>query len=101
MLAPASENLHKCGVCQKKFSQHSHLKTHMLIHTGTGGRPHKCDICEEVFYLLSVAVLRDGSLNMLMASQSYVLVTSHLLNIAVLHTLVYATHIRFTIMHAT
>jgi len=38
MLAPASENLHKCGVCQKKFSHHSHLKTHMLIHTGTGGR---------------------------------------------------------------
>ena len=32
MLAPASENLHKCGVCQTRFSRHGHLKAH------TGGR---------------------------------------------------------------
>ena len=56
MLAPANESLHKCVVCQKRFSLHSHLKTHMLIHTG--GRRHSCDICQEVFCLLSVAVLR-------------------------------------------
>ena len=58
MLAPANESLHKCGVCQKRYSHHSHLKTHMLIHTG--GRRQRCDICQEVFYLLSVAVLRDA-----------------------------------------
>ena len=37
-------------------------------------------------YLLSVAVLRDTGLHMLMKSHMYVVVTSHLLNIAVLHT---------------
>jgi len=36
-------------------------------------------------YLLSVAVFRDTGLNMLMESHLYVIVTSHLLNIAVLH----------------
>jgi len=48
-------------------------------------------------YLLSVAVLADAGLNMLMESHLYVIVTIHLVNIAVLHR--HAPHVRFTIMH--
>ena len=48
MLAPAGESLHKCDVCQKRFSHRRYLKTCIFIHVG--GRPHKCGIhvCEEL-----------------------------------------------------
>ena len=37
----------QCGVCEKKFSQKGDLKRHMLTHTKV--KPHECDICKKKF----------------------------------------------------
>ncbi|XP_042185050.1 uncharacterized protein LOC112259665 isoform X1 [Oncorhynchus tshawytscha] len=38
---------HKCQLCQRSYSQPSHLKSHMRLHTGE--RPFKCHQCEKFF----------------------------------------------------
>ncbi|XP_050025432.1 uncharacterized protein [Dermacentor andersoni] len=38
-------------VCGKQFSSSSHVKTHMLTHSGE--RPHKCDLCPKSFAVIS------------------------------------------------
>ena len=66
---------HRCGLCGKSFAKKSHLKDHVLIHTGdkpnecetcgksytekgsltkhkfihTGEKPHRCDACGKAF----------------------------------------------------
>lgn len=36
-----------CSICQKKFGRLSHLKDHMLVHTGV--EAYKCEICQKSF----------------------------------------------------
>ena len=38
---------HECDVCEKRFTQSSSLKAHMLIHTNE--KPYECDVCEKSF----------------------------------------------------
>lgn len=45
------EKPYKCGTCEKAFGHRSHLKSHVLIHTGF--KPHKCDLCNKAFYEVS------------------------------------------------
>ena len=47
MLTHTGERPHKCDVCYKQFTKRSDLKTHMLTHSGE--RPHKCDVCYKKF----------------------------------------------------
>jgi KRAB domain-containing zinc finger protein len=34
-------------VCEKIFTQASHMKEHMTIHTGE--KPHSCNMCQKAF----------------------------------------------------
>ena len=52
IFAPTGENetrndYFKCSVCYKQFSRNSHLKDHMLIHTGE--KPFECSVCHKQF----------------------------------------------------
>ena len=38
---------HECDVCEKRFTQSSSLKAHMLIRTNE--KPYECDVCEKSF----------------------------------------------------
>jgi KRAB domain-containing zinc finger protein len=38
---------YKCDICNKGFSQNSHLHTHIRTHTTD--TPYKCDICSKGF----------------------------------------------------
>lgn len=38
---------YKCDICAKQFLQHSHIKRHMLSHSGR--RDHICSVCGEAF----------------------------------------------------
>ncbi|PSN55218.1 hypothetical protein C0J52_00617 [Blattella germanica] len=40
-------NRHVCGVCKKSFGTKSHLKRHLLLHTGE--RPYTCEQCNKSF----------------------------------------------------
>ena len=37
----------KCKICDRGFKRSSHLKRHMLIHTGD--QPWKCNVCDKRF----------------------------------------------------
>jgi KRAB domain-containing zinc finger protein len=39
--------VHKCGQCEKFFTDKSHLKRHEKLHVGV--RAHKCDLCKKSF----------------------------------------------------
>ncbi|PNF28674.1 hypothetical protein B7P43_G08235 [Cryptotermes secundus] len=41
------EKLFCCDICEKSFSQQSHLKTHQHIHSGE--KPFICDVCNKSF----------------------------------------------------
>ena len=47
MLVHIRNKYFQCEVCEKKFSQKAHLKTHMLTHTKA--KSHECDICKKKF----------------------------------------------------
>ena len=42
---------YKCDVCDKAFSMHSDLETHMIEHTGE--KPHQCNQCGKAFSMHS------------------------------------------------
>ncbi|KAJ3614474.1 hypothetical protein NHX12_018046 [Muraenolepis orangiensis] len=44
---PAAEHPFSCGVCGKHFSQSSHIKRHMSVHTGE--RRYGCSVCGKRF----------------------------------------------------
>ncbi|KAF0696686.1 zinc finger protein 239-like, partial [Aphis craccivora] len=39
------ENPYQCDVCDKLFTQNTHLKVHRRIHTGE--KPYQCDVCDK------------------------------------------------------
>ena len=43
----SSKKPHTCTVCQKQFSNKSHLRDHMRTHTGV--KPHQCEHCNKAF----------------------------------------------------
>ena len=43
---------YECDVCNKRFSQLSHLVTHKRTHTGD--KPYECDVCNKRFLQSSV-----------------------------------------------
>ena len=38
---------HQCKICDRCFKYSSHLKPHILMHTGE--KPHKCKVCDKCF----------------------------------------------------
>ena len=40
---------HACGDCGKAFSKRSHLKTHVMLHTGE--KPFACEVCSPPYIL--------------------------------------------------
>ncbi|XP_008278413.1 zinc finger protein 13-like [Stegastes partitus] len=47
----AREKPYSCSVCEKRFSNCSHLAAHIRTHTGE--RPYRCDICRKSFITTS------------------------------------------------
>ncbi|RZF42478.1 hypothetical protein LSTR_LSTR004397 [Laodelphax striatellus] len=47
----AGQKPFSCGICQKHFSQGSHLQQHIRTHTGE--RPYICDLCAGTFTRMS------------------------------------------------
>ncbi|RVE50373.1 hypothetical protein evm_005039 [Chilo suppressalis] len=43
----SGEKSYKCNVCDKRFTQTSHLHSHQRIHTGE--KPYKCNVCDKRF----------------------------------------------------
>jgi KRAB domain-containing zinc finger protein len=41
------ETPYECNICNKRFSQSSHLGIHKRLHTGD--KPYECDVCKKAF----------------------------------------------------
>lgn len=46
------ERQFECTVCHKTFKRRSHLKEHMITHSGV--RAYKCDICDKYIQFISL-----------------------------------------------
>ena len=46
---------HVCEMCNKRFLRNSHLKEHLLTHTGE--KPHICEICKKGFSTKSYLIV--------------------------------------------
>ena len=44
---PPGQKNYRCTVCEKSFTQKSHVESHMLIHQA--GEKLKCDLCDRAF----------------------------------------------------
>ncbi|XP_041355514.1 uncharacterized protein LOC121373129 [Gigantopelta aegis] len=49
--APADKKAFQCGMCMKLFSAKSHIKRHMVVHSGE--KPFECVVCLKCFALSS------------------------------------------------
>lgn len=47
------DRLHRCHLCNEAFRRPSHLKIHLLSHSGE--RPFKCNLCEK--YVVEIVLV--------------------------------------------